>query len=314
MGTDVRIPLVILSGGDRRASKLPEAGADHHALAALKGVDLELGGRPLIERVIERWRRVPEVGPIWVAGPADRHRGLDADEVIDTDGTLAANVHAAVARACRDGRQGPISFATCDVLPDLDELVPVRADLRRHPHPALWYPLVRVPEQGLGAFGWKPRYGIAPAPGEPAVPILPGHWLVVDPIALRMHFAEDLINLAYRTRNRSVTSRQVTMMLTEIGRFLWQDVRHVLALRAPLLTIVMMSTGVRIVSALRAGTLDVGMLERGMRRMLVTARAQRRSPPPRVRFPLVDAVSLARDVDTEEEAEELEERWRAGRA
>jgi hypothetical protein len=314
MGTDPRIPLVILAGSDRRASKLPEAGADHHAIAALKGVDLTLGGAPLITRVIERWRAVPEVGPIWVAGPADRHRDVGADEVIDTDGTLAANVHAAVARACRDGRQGPVSFATCDVLPDLTELEPVRADLRRHPNCALWYPLVRFPEEGLGAFGWKPHYRLAPAPGEPAVPILPGHWLVIDPIALRMHFAEDLIDLAYRTRNRSVTSRQVTMMLTELGRFLWQDVRHVLALRAPLLTITLMTTGVRITRDLRRGDLDVETLGRRVRRMIVKARDQRRSPPVRVRFPIVDAVSLARDVDTREEAEELEREWRAGRA
>lgn len=312
----MRIPLVILAGSDRRAGRLPPAGSAHHPLAALKGVDLTLGGAPLVARVIERWRAVPEVGPIWVAGPAEPHRDVGADQVIDTDGTLAANVHAAVARASSDGRQGPVSFATCDVLPDLAELEAVRADLRRTPHPALWYPLVRAPErpERLGAFGWKPRYRLAPAPGEPAVPVLPGHWLAIDPIALRMHFAEDLIDLAYRTRNRSVASRRVTMILAELGRFLVQDVRHILALRPPLLTVTLMATGLRITRDLQRGTLDVETLARRAARMLVKSRFQRRSPPPVVRFPLVDAPSLARDVDTVEEAEQLEREWREGRA
>ena len=59
MSTDPRVPLVILAGSDLRASKLPTTGAGHHALAAHKGVDLTLGGKPLISRVIERWRQVP---------------------------------------------------------------------------------------------------------------------------------------------------------------------------------------------------------------------------------------------------------------
>lgn len=312
----MRIPLVILAGSDRRAGRLPAEGSAHHPLAALKGVDLILGGAPLVARVIERWRAVPEVGPIWVAGPAAPHRDVGADEVIDTDGTLAANVRAAVARACRQGRQGPVSFATCDVLPDLGELEAVRADLRRTPNPTLWYPLVRAPErrEELGAFGWKPRYRLAAAPGGDAVPILPGHWLAIDPIRLRMHFAEDLIDLAYRTRNRSVASRQVTMILVELARFLRQDLRHLFALRPPLFTATMIATGLRITRDLRSGTLDVETLARRATRMLVKSRWQRSSPPPVVRFPLVDAPSLARDVDTIEEAEQLEREWRAGRA
>ena len=87
------------------------------------------------------------------------------------------------------------------------------------------------------------------------------------------------------------------------------SLRHVLALRAPLLTTTLLGNGLRIVRDLQRGSLDTEMLARRARRMLVKARFQHRSPPPRVRFPIVDAPSLARDVDTHEEAEELERNW-----
>ena len=51
------LPLIVLGGSDRRAGALPEAAAGKHALTGYKGVDVRLGGRPLVEIVAELIRQ-----------------------------------------------------------------------------------------------------------------------------------------------------------------------------------------------------------------------------------------------------------------
>ena len=50
------LPLIILAGSDRKASVLPEEGRGKIPLVGYKGVDVRVGGRLLIEEVVERLR------------------------------------------------------------------------------------------------------------------------------------------------------------------------------------------------------------------------------------------------------------------
>ena len=85
----------------------------------------------------------------------------------------------------------------------------VMADYSRQAPCDLWFPLIQAPEdQGeLGASAWKPVYRLVPGPGRAPVRILPGHLAVIDPGALRLNFLYRLVQLGYRTRNRSIRYR-----------------------------------------------------------------------------------------------------------
>ena len=55
---------------------------------------------------------------------------------------------------------------------------------------------------------------------------------------------------------------------------------------------------------LRRGTVTRHNLENALRRILTTTRHRKRFPDRRVLLPIVDAMSIAIDLDTEEEARE----------
>jgi hypothetical protein len=74
----VTLPLVILGGSDRRAAALPEAAAGKHPLTGYKGVDVRLGGRPLVEVVAERFLASGAFEPVYVAGPEAVYRACAA--------------------------------------------------------------------------------------------------------------------------------------------------------------------------------------------------------------------------------------------
>ena len=57
-----------------------------------------------------------------------------------------------------------------------------------------------------------------------------------------------------------------------------------------------------LITTLATGTMPVGDLERRVGRILLKARFRARHPERGVRLPILDALSLAEDIDTEEEA------------
>ena len=50
------IPLIVLGGSDRRPTTLPPQGSGFHPLSGCKGLDVRLGGRCLIEHLVDRLR------------------------------------------------------------------------------------------------------------------------------------------------------------------------------------------------------------------------------------------------------------------
>jgi hypothetical protein len=301
------IPLIILGGSDRTPAALPPQGVGFHPLSGCKALDVRIGGRPLIEHLVDRLRATGVFDPIWVAGPATAYRRLASSlEVIDTDLDFGGNIRASletVMRAC-PGRD--VGFTTCDILPDAADLEMLLQDFWNGEPADVWFPLILTGrDEALGASDWKPRYRIVPAPGQPASVVLPGHLTIVDPSALNLSMLYRLFDLGYRTRNRPIRYRRSYMLRHVLWTLLRQDFIQLLALRLPTVTWDAMRGGLRSAAGLYRGTLTLAELEEDMRRVFVLRSHRLRHPERRVRMPLLRALSIARDIDTVEEARAL---------
>lgn len=300
-----RPPIVVLSGSDRRPVELPETGRDLHPLSGYKGVDLRIDGVPIICRVVEQLRRSERFCQVYVAGPARVLAGVVRDaELIDVDASVGENVRRAVETVRRRHPGCAIAFTACDVLPDAEALRAIMDGYADCVPCDVFYPLVKVPkERGeLGASSWKPTYAVAEEPGGEPVAVLPGHLVIADPGALRLSFVYRLLNLTYRTRNRPLQYRRNVMIRGLIFELLLQDLRHLLTLRPPTLTVSVIVTGLQVVIGLRDRTISRVELERRARKVFVTSRHRRLHPERRVVLPLIEHLALALDIDTVEEA------------
>jgi len=301
------IPVVILGGSDRRPARLPESGAALHPLAEYKGATIRVGGRPLVELLVERLNAAQGFGPVTITGPARVYGplGLDA-ELIDSDGSVATNLRASLEARARRGE--PLALLACDVLPARAELEELRRGYEAAPC-RLWLPFVRRPADAarLGVFAWKPTYPMIPPSGGAPVPILPGHLCIFEPDALRLPLLYRLMDAAYRTRNRSLTRRRTVMIANGLVGLLGIDLALLARLRAPTRTATTVSSGLRLARRLRGGQLRVEELEQIIERIFLRQRVREIAPGQGIRFPFVDFLSLAEDVDTEEEARALAE-------
>lgn len=288
---------------------MPEGGRDKHPLAGYKAATVRIRGRRLIELLIERLSEAGWCDPILVAGPSRVYGELPAGaRVIDTDGTFGDNIRASLEALRVDHPGSSVAFVTCDILPEPAALRRLHADYRVRCPCDLWFPMVRAPErsENLGASAWKPAYRIVPEPGGAPVGILPGHLAIADPGALRLRFLYRLFDLAYRTRNRSIDKRRQVLVRGVLADMVYQDLRHVLRLRPPTLTWSVLRAALPAASLLREGTITRTGLEDALRKIFVKTRHRRRHPERRIHIPFVDELSLARDIDTEEEAREVD--------
>lgn len=302
------IPLVILGGRDRHRSVLPSAGEGQHPLRGYKAVDTRIGDRPLIEVLTQRLRATGVFDPIYLAGPRHVYEPLGMDvRLIDTDGEFGENIRAALEAVAAGGWPRLLGITTCDILPTGADLRRALGDLESQPPFDFWFPQCRVPEDPsrLGSSAWKPRYLIQPT-GEPKpVAILPGHLLVVDPQALRLELIYRIFDLAYRSRNRPVRFRRSMILRNVFWVLVAEDLRRLFSFRRPNLTWLVLSNGLRLAARLLAKNLSQHELEDRLRRIHVRNRHFRQYPERRGRMPILDVLSLARDIDTEEEAREI---------
>jgi len=192
-------------------------------------------------------------------------------------------------------------------LPDLDTLERLVAQYRAAAPCDGFLPMIRAPEDraALGVSAYKPTYRVLPEMGGAAVGVLPCHLAVVDVRALRMNFIYRVMRLTYRTRNRPIEYRRSVMLRGIIFELLFQDLRHLLGMRLPNLTWTVLHTGLPAVKALKAGSITRAHLEDAIGKIFVTARHRDRYPERRVLMPVLEGLSLALDIDTEEEAREM---------
>lgn len=306
-----KIPLIILAGSDSKPAALPEKGADLHPIPGPKGLALEIAGRPIIDHLIQRMDESGYFAPIFIAGPADLYgptRG--AATVIDTDGTFGDNIKAAVERLVVDCPGQSVAITTCDILPRVDELERLMSDYHGHLPLDFWYPVILTPEEEgqLGASAWKPRYRMAPEEGAKPRSFLPGHLIVADPVAIRRPLVYRSFDLAYASRNRGVLYRTVLIVSHVFGGLLWQDVKNLLSLKLPTMTWTVVRNGIGVGLGLRNGSLTSDAVALRLRRVFIRYRHRRRFPERSGRFPMMEGLSLAKDIDTEEEAREAARR------
>lgn len=298
------IPIVVLAGCDRRAGELPEDATDLHPLAGYKGMAIRLDGRPLVTCILERLRASGGFGPIYIAGPTRIYGEVRGANVVDTDSSFGRNIRASMEAVRAAHPSSPVAFTTCDILPETATLERVLAHYSEVEPCDLYFPLVRSPDEAerLGASGWKPHYRLVRGEDGEAVTILPGHLAIVDPEALRLAFMYQLFELAYRTRNRPIQYRRSVMTRGVLSNLLYQDLLHVLGGRRPTLTWTVLGAGLPAARRLRDGNLSVPALEDYLRRIFVKYRFRQKHPSRRVVVPIVEELSLALDIDTEEEA------------
>lgn len=308
-----RIPLLILGGSDRKPAVLPAGGPGKRPLRGYKGADLRIGGRPLIALLIERLKACAEFDPLWIAGPSRIYREAETGvPVIDTDSTFAGNIRLGLETILEAHPPGPVAVITCDVLPDPAELKALLLDYHGQGACDVWFPLIRAPGEPdrPRAFAWKPDYRIVPEAGAAPVRVLPGHLLIADIAALRLDLVYRLLHIAYCTRNRPIAARRRSMAARVIFRLLYQDLLRLLSLRLPALTWTLLASGLRMAHRLKAGTILRSELEEAVGKIVVRSRHRRRFPRRGVRLPILEGPTLAQDIDTEEEAEALEQRWK----
>ncbi len=301
------IPILILGGSDARPASLPDAGRDKHALHGYKGRDLLIGGRPMIQAVAERLKGSGGFDPIYVAGPQEVYQGIPDLNVIDTAGSLGKNLRTGLERLRLLHPGSYLGITTCDILPEPGCLRTFLQESRAHMPFDAWFPMILMPEDRtrLGASSWKPTYHVVPGEGLDPVATLPGHLMVINPEAFRLRFAYRLMQIAYRTRNRPIPVRRKEMVRDTLKDLLFEDVRHLFGMRVPRLTWTVISNGLNIARDLKSGTITTERLENSIRRIFIRYRHQKEFPDRRVHIPVMDALSLAKDIDTVEEAREL---------
>ena len=302
---DSTLPLIILAGGDRTPTRLPESGADKHPLSGLKGIDIQLGDRSLVDLLLERLQATNVFGPIYVAGPASVYGATrQGARVIDTDGGFGDNIATSLAVVMEEQPIGPVGLITCDILPDQDELRRQLDDFERHRPVAFWYSMILAPEdaEDLGTSSWKPQYRIVQQESGEAVKILPGHLIIVEPARWRLDIAYRTFALAFNTRNRPVSYRLWFIVRHILLLLVRKDLERLLRLRPPTLTLVVLYHAIVIGTKLRRGTISAAEMADRFRRIFVKEEDQRQI---RGRIVVMEAMTMAKDIDTVEEAEEM---------
>ena len=306
-------PLVLLAGSDARPTRLTDAGRGYRALTGYKSALLRVDGRPLVRCILDRLAESGRFSDLYVAGPARVYAELvDGARLVDCDDRLEGNLRTSFEAVREDHPHGPIAFLASDVLPDVKT---IRGVMDRYADEApcdVFFPLVEVPADAsaLGPSEWKPRYMIRPDAISSPRSILPGHLVIVDPDALRIGLLYRLLALSYRTRNRPIGGRGLAMLRGVLMHALREDLRQLITLGLPDLTAALIADGATVMMGLKSGNMTRERLERAVRRVVVSSGHRRRYPRRRLHLPFfADALSLARDIDTEEEAREIGAEW-----
>lgn len=303
-----KIPLIILGGRDRAGTQLPEAGRDKHVLRGYKAIDLRIAGRPLINILLDRLRACDRFDPIYLAGPRKIYEPVVSDvRFIDTDGTFGDNIRVSQETVSAELPNQPIAFISCDILPKAEELERALDDYERHRPLDYWALTIRAPVDPrlMGESAWKPKYGIQPEGEDKTVGVMPGHLAIVEPASLRLRLLYVVFETIYRTRNRPLAYRRAVMFRTLMLTLIGSDVRRILSWRRPTYTWSLVSNGLAIVARLMAGNIKQKELETRLHRAVAREGHRRAHPESRGRFAILDGLSLAKDIDTEEEAREI---------
>jgi len=179
-------------------------------------------------------------------------------------------------------------------------------DLHRHQPLDFWMPICPVPDASrLGASAWKPKYWVRSPEAAEAVPILPGHLMIGTPPILRLRFLYQLFDQLYQTRNRPLAYRRMVLTRSLLGSLLKEDLRHLLGFGLPYITVGVVYNVLALVSKIAARRVTTTDFEDHLRRAFIRRAHRRAFPERRGRVVIMPCLSLAKDIDTVEEAREV---------
>ncbi len=262
----------------------------------------------MIEHVCARFRQSGCFDPIYVAGPQQVYADfeLSGAEVIDTDGNFGDNLRNATEHVVVTHPGSRVAYATADVLPTLADLETATSDYVNCSPCSFWMLECRAPEQkqDLGSSSWKPKYWIRGDHDQRPVPTLPGHLVIAPPEAVRRHLLYDIFEMAYSTRNTSIGHRFRVVTFGIFTRLLKADWQRLRSFRPPTVTLGILGNGTRFALHLKRG-IDHSLMARLLSRIYLRRTYRLEHPDERGRVAVLDVLSLAKDVDTREEAKEL---------
>ncbi len=303
-----KIPLLLLAGRDRKAPAAPAAGQDdQQILTGFKAIDTRIDGQALIEVLVERLHACGAFYPIALVGPREAYAQLDLDvQWIDSDSSFGGNLRTGIETLVEQINPKQLGFTTCDILPTPDDLERLLDDFWTYQPTDFWMPQhpVTDPDE-LSSSSYKPRYGFVPEGSAEPIPTLPIHLVIADPQSARRHLVYEIFDMAYATRSRSVSRRRGPIIKNALGLLLRTDLKRLKQGQWPTLSARMLWHGVHIARKLRMGHISVNEMADRLRKIWMTDSHRRAFPNRRGRVALVKARSLARDVDTPEEAREL---------
>jgi hypothetical protein len=125
---------------------------------------------------------------------------------------------------------------------------------------------------------------------------------------LRLDLLYRIFELAYRTRNRPTRFRRTYVIRKALLTLLGRDLSGLLAGRLPVVTWEMITQTLILLRKLLTTGVDQREMEDRLTRVWVRRSCRRLHPERRGRVLISDVLSLACDVDTEEEAREIAER------
>jgi hypothetical protein len=138
--------------------------------------------------------------------------------------------------------------------------------------------------------------------------MLPGHLVIVDLWAFRLPLIYRAFQLAYQTRNTPVMRRLWRILSGVLIGLLGADLRDLFRFRLPAKTATAVWHGIALALELR-GDARQESIEKRLRGIFIRHRHRRKNPHLAGRIPLMPALSLAKDIDTQEEAEEARLRF-----
>lgn len=304
-----QLPLVILGGRDRRSTRLPEAGRDHRPLGGFKAVEVRIGGRSLIEILVQRMHATGAFSAIYIAGPGDVYGGLGLDVgIIETDGEFGENLLTIADFLARQHSGEQAMFTTCDIVPDPAELRVALDDYFAHRPVDFWMLQHPVPEApgGLGQSAWKPKYRLRRR-GEPeATRVIPGHLLAVAPETTHCALVCRILDAFYRSRNRSIPERGWVVLQCILRELVAADWREVRAGRWPTVSVHVVYHSLGLARLLAKGTATLEDFEHRLRPIFYLPTHRRRHRDRLGRVAILECYSLAKDIDTVEEAREVQ--------
>lgn len=303
----MKIPVTILGGSDHRPGPLPKGETNLHSIGTCKGADVKIRGKRLVELLVKSFQESENFGNITIAGPAEVYRKLNLNtNIVDTDKTVGENLQAAIEDHCeRHGSSCPMAIVTYDIVLQPDELNELYHQYERDERPTFWMPLVTKPENTaeLGAFEWKPTYQVKTETSNLPTDVLPGHLAIFDPEKIDWALLFRLLNLAYESRNHNIDDRRSHLVKNILVDLFKTDVTQIRKRKLPHYTYAIINNGLQLATKLRNREIVLDELQSLIKSMFLRRDVD---CPGSVKFPLVSILGLAEDVDTKEEAADVE--------